>query len=302
MIERHVDGCVIGYDAQQGQVRTARTRRTRSVTGKISAILLAVSGEPELSMTAVARQARLPVSTTHRLLSELVEGHVLDRGKDGPYSICVALRSPVGSTERAANARSQISLVLEDVGLATGLRARFGVWNGLGVSYLERSPGSRHGSCRSGLGVLPAHATALGKAMLAHAPLPVVETVLEHGLPAYAPHTLTTAGRLHRALANIRAKMLSVSRGEYPEGEIAIATAVFGPDGAVVGAIELAVDDLVGGMRLARPALVVAARSLSHLLAADPAALPTGSGAAPLLWRADPTSAALSWCVSGAAG
>ena len=90
--------------------------------------------------------------------------------------------------------------------------------------------------------------------------------------------------------------------GNIGEGEIAIATAVFGPDGAVVGAIELAVDDLVGGMRLARPALVVAARSLSHLLAADPAALPTGSGAAPLLWRADPTSAALSWCVSGAAG
>ena len=134
--------------------------------------------------------------------------------------------------------------------------------------------------------------------MLAYAPLPVVETVLEHGLPAYTPHTLTTAGQLHRALASIRAKKMSVSRGEYGEGEIAIATAVFGPDGAVVGAIELAVDDLVGGMRLARPALVVAARSLSHLLAADPAALPTGSGAAPLLWRADPTSAALSWCVS----
>ena len=170
MIERHVDGCVIGYDAQLWQIRTARTRRTRSVTGKISAILLAVSGEPELSMTEVARQARLPVSTTHRLLSGLVEGHVLDRGKDGRYSICVALRSPVGSTEGAAKARSQISLVLEDVGLATGLRARFGVWNGLGVSYLERSPGSRHGSCRSGLRVLPAHATALGKAMLAHAP------------------------------------------------------------------------------------------------------------------------------------
>jgi DNA-binding IclR family transcriptional regulator len=150
--------------------------------------------------------------------------------------------------------------------------------------------------------VLPAHATALGKALLAHAPPSVVQEVVERGLPSYTPHTLTSAWQLHAALAATRRKGLAISRWELREGECAIAVPVFGPHGAVVGALELAVDNLAHGMHDARLLLVVAARGLARQLAFNAGALPAGTGPAPLRWRADPTSAALTWTEPEAVG
>jgi DNA-binding IclR family transcriptional regulator len=276
--------------------------RRRSASGKIAAIMLEVSGGPGLTLTDVARRTGLPVSTTHRLLGELVEGRLLVRNSDGVYTVCRALRALAGSRERAAEARSQVSLVLEDLGTATGLRARFGVWNELGVSYLERAADRGSGRCASGLTILPAHATALGKALLAHAPPPVVQALLDAGLPSYTSHTLTTGWQLHAALAATRRKGIATSRWELREGECAVAVPVFGPHAAVVGALELAVGNLTNGLHDARPLLVVAARGLSRQLACTPGAMPTGSGRSPLRWRADPTSAALTWSEPEAAG
>src|SRR5919112_3114481 len=156
------------------EMRSADTQRRRSASGKVGAIMLEVSGEPGLTLTDVARRTGLPVSTTHRLLGELVVGRLLVRNGDGVYTVCHTLRGLVGARERAEQARSQVHLVLEDLGIATGLRARFGVWNDLGVSYLERAAEKGSGRCSSGLTFLPAHASALGKALLAHAPAPVV--------------------------------------------------------------------------------------------------------------------------------
>jgi DNA-binding IclR family transcriptional regulator len=263
--------------------------------------MLEVSGRPGLTLTDVARRTGLPVSTTHRLLGELVAGRLLARDNDGGYTVCRALRGLDGSRERAAQSRSAVNLVLEDLGIATGLRARFGVWNEVGISYLERA-GRGSGRCSSGLTILPAHATALGKALLAHAPPAVVQEVLDAGLPSYTPHTLTTAWQLHAALAATRRKGVATSRWELREGECAAAVPVFGPHGVVVGALELAVDDLANGLHDARLLLVVAARGLSRQLAFNPGAMPTGTGAAPLRWRADPTSAALTWSEPEAAG
>jgi DNA-binding IclR family transcriptional regulator len=283
-------------------MRSADSRRRRSASGKVAAIMLEVSGEPGLTLTDVARRTGLPVSTTHRLLGELVEGRLLVRNGDGVYTVCHTLRGFAGARERAAQARSQVHLVLEDVGIATGLRARFGVWNEVGVSYLERAAERGSGRCSSGLTILPAHATALGKALLAHAPPAVVQEVLDAGLPSYTPQTLTTAWQLHAALAATRRKGMAISRWEQRVGECAIAVPVFGPDGRVVAALELAVDNLANGLHDARPLLVVAARGLSRQLASTPDALPAGSGPAPLRWRADPTSAALTWSEPEVAG
>jgi DNA-binding IclR family transcriptional regulator len=284
------------------EMRSADSRRRRSASGKVAAIMLEVSGEPGLTLTDVARRTGLPVSTTHRLLGQLVEGRLLVRNGDGLYTVCRTLRGHVGACERAAQARSQVQLVLEDLGIATGFRARFGVWNDLGVSYLERAAERDGGRCSSGLTILPTHATALGKALLAHAPAHVVQEVLDAGLPSYTPQTLTTAWQLHAALAATRRKGMAISRWEQRVGECAIAVPVFGPHGGVVAALELAGDNLADGLHGTRPLLVVAARGLSRQLACTPGALPAGSGPAPLRWRADPTSAALTWSEPEVAG
>jgi DNA-binding IclR family transcriptional regulator len=274
---------------------------TRSVTGRVAAIMLELTGASGLNLTEIARRTRLPRSTTHRLLGELVDYRLLDR-HGGVCSLRRGLRDLIGTQQLAAAVRSQVSLVLEDLGIATGLRSRFGVWSERGLSYLERPADRWRARCTAGLTRLPLHATAMGKMILAHAPPAVVQQVVGSSLPSYTPETLSTPRQLQHALAVSRRRGLAVAREELREGECAIAVPVFGPRGGVVAALELVTATTLEALLHARLALSVAARGLSRQLALNPEALPPGSARDPLSWRADPTSAELNWCGPEVAG
>jgi DNA-binding IclR family transcriptional regulator len=288
--QQHGPGSAAGGDGGGWSTATARQAvQRRSVSSKIAEILLSFGGRGGQSMTAVAHCAHLPISTAHRLLNELVVGGLLDRDDDGKYRPSSALRLLPGPADPAATARSLVDQTLEDLAAVTGCRARFGVMRDHGgVSYLERP--ARGGPCVAGLDVLPAHATALGKALLAHAPPGVVDRVIRGGLPAYAVHAAKSEGQLRRALSTARTSGLAVSREQSQDGPCAVAAPVIGPGGFAIAAIGTAVPDIFNGMRLAGPVLIVAARQLSRRLAEVPAALPPETGSAPLQWRADPTS------------
>lgn len=77
--------------------------------------------------------------------------------------------------------------------------------------------------------------------------------------------------------------------------ECAVAAPLFGPAGNAIGALDVVVSEIAEQWRHMRVVLAVATRVLARRLAEDPRALPCGSDAAPLRWRADPTSAALVW-------
>ena len=112
---------------------------SRSVTAKVCTIVLAVSDTPDQSITEVARRIGLPVSTTHRLLYELVDGGLVERSPDGRFTVRVELQPVLRPEKRAAQARALVETALEDLAVATGLRARFGVWHPAGISYSGRS-------------------------------------------------------------------------------------------------------------------------------------------------------------------
>jgi predicted transcriptional regulator of viral defense system len=57
----------------------------RSVTNKVIAILLTFTHGTVYSLTEIARLTGLPISTAHRLASELAAWGVLERTEDGHY-------------------------------------------------------------------------------------------------------------------------------------------------------------------------------------------------------------------------
>ena len=67
-----------------------------------------------------------------------------------------------------ADAQAHIGQTLQDLELVTGHRARYGVLRGRGVGYVERG-GAPPDWLRPAPAVGPAHATAAGQALLAHA-------------------------------------------------------------------------------------------------------------------------------------
>jgi DNA-binding IclR family transcriptional regulator len=83
-----------------------------------------------MAMTAVliAQLAGLPVSTAHRLTSELASWQVLERTDDGRYRAGLALRM-IGTAGHggAPSLSERAPCVLEDLAAATKSRVRLGV-------------------------------------------------------------------------------------------------------------------------------------------------------------------------------
>ncbi len=239
----------------------------RSVTSKITAILMTFTEQHVQSLTDIAVLARLPISTAHRLASELVVRRLLERTEDGHYRVGLPLRmigagdgQPPGIEERATH-------VLEDLSMITRADVRLGILDDIAVRYVEKTHDHRPVTRFASGATVPAHPTALGKALLAYSPPRVAEAVIAHGLRPYTAYTVAAPDRFRRALAVVRLTRVAVSRWELEQGRSAIAMPVFGPGGKVAAAIEVRVHDLRGRFRTVTAALTIATRSLSRQLA-----------------------------------
>lgn len=124
---------------------------------------------------------------------------------------------------------------------------------------------------------LPAHATSLGRALLAgldEARLDAFIATLVP-LPRYTPHSVTDAGELKRRIADVRRLGYSIVDQELELGLRSIAVPLRGPDGRVVAALNIGVqasrrtiDDL---RRQILPPLKETAQRISASLGARPA-------------------------------
>jgi DNA-binding IclR family transcriptional regulator len=111
--------------------------------------------------------------------------------------------------------------------------------------------------------LLPLHATALGKAVLAYLEEDVRDDLLRERFPKLTGRTLATATALKREIASIREQGYAVEREEAVLGEAGVAAPIFDRRAEPIGAIGVA-----GPRDLARPRRAALAREL----AAAPAA------------------------------
>ncbi len=242
----------------------------RSVTSKITSILMTFTEGSEHSLTEIARLAGLPISTAHRLTSELTSWRLLERTPDGLYRPGLPLRMMAGCPDRAPTLEERAPCVLEDLAAATHCRTRLGVLYELKVSYIEKQPGHGPVTSFSPAATLPAHPTALGRALLAFSPPGVVDMTITRGLRPYTQHTVTSPDRFRRALTVARLTRVAITRFELEAGACGVAVPVFGPGGDVLAAIELTVHDLGATLQPVLVALTIAARSLSRELCGQP--------------------------------
>jgi DNA-binding IclR family transcriptional regulator len=233
----------------------------RSVISKVVAIIRSFGSGRSLTITEVAQVADLPISTTHRLVHELAAWGILDRGDDARYEI-VLPPAPCGCRDCPPGLRAVAAPTIEDLSAATRSDVRLGVFDGLRVMYVEKAYGSQPLSEFCAAATLPAHATALGKVLLAYSSPDIVDSVVRHGLRGYTSSTVTTAARLRHALKVTRLRGMAVASGELLGGHAAVAVPVFGPAGEVAAALEVRLRAGPSGMPAAVPALTVAARGL----------------------------------------
>jgi DNA-binding IclR family transcriptional regulator len=255
----------------------------RSVISKASAILLTLAEDGQCTLTEVAGRLDLPLSTVHRLATELAAWRVLERTEDGRYRAGRPLRAMSGAcscTCDAAGLRERAAPVVEDLFRVTGSRVRVGYLDGPAVAYIEKSAAHLPVTALCPAARLPAHATALGKALLAFTSPQSTAAVLSGPLRQYTPQTITSAERLRWSLRTIRATRLAVCDRELDPGASAVAMPVFGLRGQVAAAVEVTVADVSRNVLAVKPALAMAAGALTRELEREEGVGPPPTGAA----------------------
>ena len=266
--------------AHRNPPRRCPTDPPLSVTGRVLAILgTFTAGRAALTLSEIARGVGLPLSTVHRLVSELAAWGALERGDDGRYRIGLRLWEVGALAPRSVGLRERAMPVLEDLYEATRQNVHLAVRDGHEVVYVERlrHPEAARILSRVG-GRLPLHATAVGQVLLAYAPAPVQAQVLAGPLAALTDRTLTDPRALRAALAAVRRDGVAVCDGMVDPTTASIAAAVRGEDDEVVAAIAVVVagPSSPGGIepRTIVPAVRAAARAVSRALGSPGAARP----------------------------
>jgi IclR family acetate operon transcriptional repressor len=250
-------GPVAGNSAEPG----------RSVTSKIVAILLTFHDGSEHSLTEIARLTCLPVSTAHRLVTELAGWGVLERTDESTFRIGLPIKAIGGRRSYQPAILESARRVLEDLVSAARTGAQLGILTGTDVAYIEKRCDHSPVTTFAQTARLPAHATALGKALLAFSPAEVLDRVIVNGLQGYTPNTVTDPDRLRQCLTSIRLTRVAIARWELEPGVSAVAVPVFGSGGMAVAALGLTVPNLRADLHMASSVLTIAGRGLSRELA-----------------------------------
>ena len=242
------------------------TAADRTVVGKTATILLTFTNGAAHTFTEIVAATGLPLSTAHRLIAQLTASAILERTAEGDYRVGRQLRSIGAARRPATTIESLASLLLQDLSHALDVQVRLGVLSANDVAYIEKLPGRRPVSTFAQGTTAPVHATAMGKALLAFSPGPVVDRFIARGLPAHTRYTITSALRFRRALALIRRTGVAVAWQELAPGVGGLAVPVFDGTGQVIAAVEVRVDDPSSELSRVRPTLTLAGRRLTREL------------------------------------
>lgn len=117
--------------------------------------------------------------------------------------------------------------------------------------------------------LLPAHATALGKVLLAHDA--GAAALLAGELAAYTRRTRTDPTRLASDLGDVRRQGYAVEAGEYSATQASIAAPIYGYGGRVVAAVAIHgdLDRLCDSRGRARPRMTVQVRDCARAITRD---------------------------------
>jgi DNA-binding IclR family transcriptional regulator len=244
---------------------------------RAAAILRLLSGRTRrLGVVELAGELDLPKGTVHGLLRTLQRvGYVEQDAESGKYQLGAALLH-MGSSYLDGNELRTRALNWSDALAArSGESVRIGTLheNQVLVVHHVFRPDDSHQALEVGA-LLPVHATALGKALLAYHEYLSAELARD-GLRAYTGSTITDLYRLRRELRDVRERGFAVDLEELLDGVASVASPIDDRRGLTVGAIGIsgAVERLCedGGPRDELVSYVrEAARAVSRELGAIP--------------------------------
>jgi len=195
-----------------------------------------------VGVSELARRAQLSKSTAFRVLGMLERNGVVERvGRD--YRLGARLHE-LGRSVYSPDfeqLRDQLIPFLTDLYEATHETVHLAGLHGTDVVYLAKLYGHRHVKSPSRIGGrVPAYATAVGKALLAHDP-DALELTLARRIVRFTTSTVADGDALQEQLADVRRLGVAREDEEVVPGLACLAAPILGRTGRPVAAMSISV-------------------------------------------------------------
>jgi DNA-binding IclR family transcriptional regulator len=199
---------------------------------------VARAGDP-LTVAEAAASVGLDRTVAHRLIATLATRGYLQRDGTGGYRLgptCLALASAITDLRTVARP------FLEALRTATGETVHLVVLSGRQVVFVDGIESTRALRVASRAGrLLPAHATSVGKALLAALPPDRFDALYANAeLVPVTARTITDTDALERQLTAIRERGYAVNNGESEDGVGSLGMVVRNPAGEPRAALSVA--------------------------------------------------------------
>lgn len=216
----------------------ADAAETPSILTKAFDLLRAFNAhERVMTLSELSRASGLPKSTVHRLLARLIELNAVEPHRSG-YKLGLGLLQ-LGSTTPAGYMRELAMPYLAHLHRWSGLTVHMAVLRQFDVVYLEKLAPKESRATISSVGArLPAHCTAIGKALLAWEDLDDLDDFLPSPLSRMTPSSVTSVPALVGELRRVRDEGVARESEEAQLGLACIAAPVL-LHGYAIGAVSL---------------------------------------------------------------
>jgi DNA-binding IclR family transcriptional regulator len=265
-----------------------RSKRNYDITALQRGLrLLHLFSESPRGLTAkqVAIAARLPVSTVHRFLANLVTSGFLNRDGEGVHHLGIACFS-IGQAAAGQLDIRRLSLpYLRELNQQTRETIHLTVRHGLSAVYVEKLDSPEQLRIHSRIGAsVPLHCTAVGKVMLAYLSADEQNRILpELDLKRLTPNSVGNLQELKTELFRVRKNGYASDLEEHELHIRCIAAPIWDHTGIVQSSLSLTAPSIrmpVARLRQLAPLIQAAGLQISAELGYRPAASVAASSAA----------------------
>jgi DNA-binding IclR family transcriptional regulator len=199
-------------------------------------------GSSHLNLSEISRRVRLPLTTTHRIVTQLLAVGALERTTGGEYRIGLRLWEIASLATRSVELQRIALPFMQDLYETARYPVHLAIREGNEVVFVARLVDKALTSAHPRVGGrYSIHATAVGQVLLAYASLADQEEFLEQEFRAYTPYTETDPAKLRLVLDKVRLAGVATSDREIDEELVSIAAPIYGPAGDVVAALSIIV-------------------------------------------------------------
>ncbi len=202
------------------------------------AILLQLQGARRLRLSELAARLSLPNSTVHGIVATLVARGLVEQDASGRYALGPGVLRLSNVYLDSNELRLRSLTWTEALAERSGCAVRVGVPLGDDIVVIQHvfRPDGSHQMREIGIDI-PAHGTALGKAVLAFDTRGADALLARDDLPKLTGRTVVATDELAAQLTAVRADGLATAADESILGESEVAAPIFDAHDAVIGAV-----------------------------------------------------------------